>query len=305
MRSTTDNTSEYEHNWIDQLRQRIEPHAQAVADAMVPVPRQDDSGIVDFSLDDDTLARTIAARANFGADSVRAVATEKVADFDVTYAPSGYIHPADQYILRADTRDVVGNMSGRYPTRDGYKHVFDTLDSMFPNSCEGITVYGSGERVVVEQGLDEPFDLGNGDLIQPYIYTRMSLNGTWKTEIIPITRRISCENMLGHVGQLVGVRATKNHDQLLTMRASVVEMSMAQGQALKRMAQTLGDQNFTDLMFRRTTRTRQCGLHTTPCRGRNSTGSTPVGRQMRRRDSGRLRRRWMGRHLSLMLRNST
>jgi hypothetical protein len=268
MRSTTDNTSEYEHNWIDQLRQRIEPHAQAVVDAMVPVPRQDDSGIVDFSLDDDTLARTIAARANFGADSVRAVATEKVADFDVTYAPSGYIHPvtgehviptyktgtyrgepADQYILRADTRDVVGNMSGRYPTRDGYKHVFDTLDSMFPNSCEGITVYGSGERVVVEQVLDEPFDLGNGDLIQPYIYTRMSLNGTWKTEIIPITRRISCENMLGHVGQLVGVRATKNHDQLLTMRASVVEMSMAQGQALKRMAQTLGDQNFTDLMF--------------------------------------------------------
>ena len=193
MRSTTDNTSEYEHNWIDQLRQRIEPHAQAVADAMVPVLRQDDSGIVDFSLDDDTLARTIAARANFGADSVRAVATEKVADFDVTYAPSGYIHPvtgehviptyktgtyrgepADQYILRADTRDVVGNMSGRYPTRDGYKHVFDTLDSMFPNSCEGITVYGSGERVVVEQVLDEPFDLGNGDLIQPYIYTRMS-----------------------------------------------------------------------------------------------------------------------------------
>ena len=186
MRSTTDNTGEYEHNWIDRLRAEIEPHAQAVADAMVPVPREDDSGIVDFRLDQDTLPRTIAARAHFGENSVRAAAVEKNADFDVEYYPSGYSHPmtgelivpvyqtgtyrgepADQYILRADTHDVVGNMSGRYPTRDGYKHVFDTLDSMFPNSCESISVYGAGERVVVEQVLDEPFDLGGGDLIQP------------------------------------------------------------------------------------------------------------------------------------------
>tara|TARA_B100001146_G_scaffold217447_1_gene222037 strand:+ start:1493 stop:2584 length:1092 start_codon:yes stop_codon:yes gene_type:complete len=259
MRSTTDNTSGHENNWIQRLREQIEPHAQAVVDAMIPVPREDDSGIVDFRVDDTV---------GFVSDSVRGMANLTGADFDVDYAPSGYVHPvtgehviptyqsgtyrgepSDQYILRSDTHGVVGNMSGRYPTRDGYKHVLDTLDSMFPNSCESISVYGNGERVVVEQVLDKPFDLGGGDLIQPYIYTRMSLNGTWKTEIIPITRRISCENMLGHSGQLIGVRATKNHDQLLTMKASVVEMSMAQGQALKQMAQTLQDQEFTDFMF--------------------------------------------------------
>ena len=248
MRSTTDNTESFEHNWIQRLKMQVEN---------IPTP----DGVVVEDLPRE-------ATMGFVSDSVRSMANEVEADFDVEYQPSGYVHPvtgehvvpvyqagtyrgepSDQYILRGDTHAVVGNMSGRYPTRDGYKHVFDTLDSMFPNSCESISVYGNGERVVVEQVLDKPFDLGSGDLIQPYIYTRMSLNGTWKTEIIPISRRISCENMLGHSGQLIGVRATKNHDNILTMKASVVEMSLAQGQALRNMASTFGDQEFTDRMF--------------------------------------------------------
>ena len=251
MRSTTDNTGEYEHNWIDRLREQIEPHAQAVADAMVAIPQED--GSVHFTID----------------QSVSTLARIQNADFDLEYVPSGYAHPetgelvipkyekgaykgdpADQYLLRTDTNEVVGNMSGRYPDRDGYKHVFATLDELFPQTCESVSVYGNGERVVVEQVLDEPFDLGNGDTIQPYIYTRMSLNGTWKTEIIPISRRVSCENMLGNAsGYIIGVRATKNHDSILTMRSQVVEMSMAQGNTLKRMAQTLLDQTFTDQEF--------------------------------------------------------
>ena len=251
MRSTTDNTSEGEHNWIDRLREQIEPHAQAVADAMVAIPQED--GSVHFKVD----------------QSVSTLARIQNADFDLEYVPSGYAHPetgglvipryekgaykgdpADQYLLRTDPYEVVGNMSGRYPDRDGYKHVFATLDELFPQTCESVSVYGNGERVVVEQVLDEPFDLGNGDTIQPYIYTRMSLNGTWKTEIIPISRRVSCENMLGNAsGYIIGVRATKNHDSILTMRSQVVEMSMAQGNTLKRMAQTLLDQTFTDQEF--------------------------------------------------------
>jgi len=248
MRSTSDNTSMYEHNWIERLKMQVDN---------IPTP----DGVV---VEDLPREATMGS----GGQSVSEVANLVGANFDVEYHPSGYVdpltlehvvplyqngkyvgEPADQYILRADTHDVVGNMSGRYPTRDGYKHVFHTLDSMFPNSCESISVYGKGERVVVEQVLDEPFDLGGGDLIQPYIYTRMSLNGTWKTEIIPVTRRLSCENMLGNVGQLIGVRATRNHDNLLTMRSSVVEMSMAQGQTLKQMAQVMQDQEFTDFMF--------------------------------------------------------
>ena len=250
MRSTTDNTGEYEHNWIDRLVEQVRPHAEAVMEAAEVIPQED--GSVHFKVD----------------QSVSTLARIQNADFDLEYVPSGYAHPetgelvipryekgaykgdpADQYLLRTDTNEVVGNMSGRYPDRDGYKHVFATLDELFPQTCESVSVYGNGERVVVEQVLDEPFDLGNGDTIQPYIYTRMSLNGTWKTEIIPISRRISCENMLGYGNYIIGVRATKNHDSILTMRSQVVEMSMAQGNTLKRMAQTLLDQTFTDQEF--------------------------------------------------------
>ena len=251
MRSTTDNTSEGEHNWIDRLVEQVRPGAEAVMEAAEAIPQED--GSVHFKVD----------------QSVSTLARIQNADFDLEYVPSGYAHPetgelvipryekgaykgdpADQYLLRTDTYEVVGNMSGRYPDRDGYKHVFATLDELFPQTCESVSVYGNGERVVVEQVLDEPFDLGNGDTIQPYIYTRMSLNGTWKTEIIPISRRVSCENMLGNAsGYIIGVRATKNHDSILTMRSQVVEMSMAQGNTLKRMAQTLLDQTFTDQEF--------------------------------------------------------
>ena len=85
--------------------------------------------------------------------------------------------------------------------------------------------------------------------MQPYVYTRMSLNGVWKTEIIPVSRRISCENMLLNAGRIVSVRATKNHDQLLTMRSAVIEQSIAQGVALRNMAMVFKNQTFTDMAF--------------------------------------------------------
>ena len=75
MRSITDNTSEGEHNWIDRLREQIEPHAQAVADAMVASPQED--GSVHFTVD----------------QSVSTLARSQNADFDLEYVPSGYAHP--------------------------------------------------------------------------------------------------------------------------------------------------------------------------------------------------------------------
>ena len=248
-RNITDNTGTGDQNWINQLRNQIE----------------------NIPTSEDVVVEKLATMSTGEVDpwTVQGCANAMNADFDVIYVPSGYVHPAtgehvvpvynrgtykgdpaDQYLLREDTHQVVGNMSGRYPEREGYKHVFETLENMFPRSCESVTVYGNGERVVVQQVLDDPFDLGGGDFIQPYIYTRMSLNGSWKTEIIPVSQRLACENMLGHSGQLIGVRATKNHDTLLTMRSSVIEMSMAQGQTLKLMAQILSDQECTDIMFR-------------------------------------------------------
>ena len=190
------------------------------------------------------------------------------ASFDVGYEPLGfndagdfnvpeYQHgtyvgePLAQAIVRADTGDVLGIHSGRYPKREGYSHVFNTLEELFPNTCESVTVLGAGERVVVEQVLDEPIDLGGGDSIQPYLYTRMSLNGKWKTECIPYHIRAFCENMLGYGGGLFGVRATRNHDNLLTMRASLIDHSIAQGEALRTMADVMRSQEFTDAQFTR------------------------------------------------------
>ena len=205
------------------------------------------------------------------AKDVPAVADSVGGVFPVKYLPSGFLagqqfvspvyetgryvgQPKDRYIIRADDHEVhgsavLGTHSGKYPERDGYKHVYETLENLFPESCTGVHVFGAGERVVVEQQLDEPLDLGDGDTIQPFIYTRMSLNGVWKTEIIPMQKRLACENMLGHTGQLVSVRATKNHDDHLTMRSAVLETSMEQARKLANIARVLKDQEFTDMQF--------------------------------------------------------
>ena len=200
--------------------------------------------------------------------SVHAKANEADANFDVLYETLGWQHPdtehfvwntynrgaykgqaTDQVILRADNYLPMGNVSGQYPDRDGYRHVYDVLEDMFPQSCESVTMYGGGQQVVVEQVLndEEPIDLGNGDVLQPFIYTRMSLNQVWKTEIIPVSKRLACENMLGTGGHIIGVRATKNHDQILSKK--VVEESQKQGLIIARMARVMKDKPFTDNQF--------------------------------------------------------
>ena len=200
--------------------------------------------------------------------SVHAQATAVDANFDVLYETLGWQHPdtshfvwntynrgaykgqpTDQVILRADNYLPMGNVSGQYPDRDGYRHVYDVLEEMFPQSCESVTMYGGGQQVVVEQVLndEEPIDLGDGDVLQPFIYTRMSLNQVWKTEIIPVSKRLACENMLGTGGHIIGVRATKNHDQILSAR--VVEESQKQGLVIARMARVMKDKPFTDNQF--------------------------------------------------------
>ena len=222
-----------------------------------------------FELIDNTNPRdhNFLDKGGAGRRPVQDVAREVGADFDIEYVPCGYVgddgyfveplytkgphigQSRDRYILRADTEAVLGVHSGKYPDRDAYSHVFDTLEQLWPNSCEAISVFGDGERVVVEQVLDEPINLGGGDEIQPYLYTRMSLNGQWKTETIPVHRRLSCENMLGYVGQIIGVRATKNHDTLLTLRSATLDRAMAQQETLVQMARVFTDQAFTDEQF--------------------------------------------------------
>ena len=75
MRSITDNTGEYEHNWIDRLREQITPRAEAVIEAAEVIPQED--GSVDYKVD----------------GSVSTLARIQDADFDLEYVPSGYAHP--------------------------------------------------------------------------------------------------------------------------------------------------------------------------------------------------------------------
>ena len=49
MRSITDNTGEYEHNWIDRLVEQVRPRAEAVIEAAEVIPQED--GSVDYKVD--------------------------------------------------------------------------------------------------------------------------------------------------------------------------------------------------------------------------------------------------------------
>lgn len=190
------------------------------------------------------------------------------ADFDVSYAEGGFRSkktgelvtpryergekagkPQFQFIYRTDTEQALGVVSGNYPPRDGYRHVLDTMEGMFPGTCTGISVYGAGERAVIAQELGEPIDLGGGDLIQPFLYTRMSLNRTWATSAIPKMHRISCENALGTQNAIISVRATKNHDTRLTLEAEIMQASLNQAETMRRMAYVMKNQDFTDVQF--------------------------------------------------------
>ena len=189
-------------------------------------------------------------------------------DFKVGYSEGGFTSPTTrelvipryesgekrgkpqfQFIYRTDTEQALGVVSGAYPARDGYRHVLDTMESLFPFTCTGISVFGAGERAVIAQELGDPIDLGGGDLIRPFLYTRMSLNRTWATQCIPKMSRISCENALGASGAIISVKATRNHDIRLTMEAEIQQASLDQANTLRRMAFVMKDQEFTDTAF--------------------------------------------------------
>ena len=268
-----DNAIEGEHNWLSSLGAKLKEmgydlDVDTVEDAVseltsveqtpyeyaIPEPREQETSITDADTD---MPKTTCQNA----------AKIMGADFDVSYRDSGYVRddgefyvpryehgdkkdkPLKQWIIRTDTEQEIGDVSGNYPERNGYKHIFDTMESLFPNACTGITMFGYGERAVLAQELSEPIDLGGGDLIQQYLYTRMSLNRTWATNCKTMLQRISCENALGHGGGIINIKATKNHDFRLTMEAEIMQASMDQAETMRRMAYVMQNQEFTDGQF--------------------------------------------------------
>ena len=200
------------------------------------------------------------------------VASEVNADFPVEYVASQYTCPItgelktpeylkgnkrgdalNLYVLRTDGVPSVnlGLHSGRYPQRNGYKHVFETMETMFPSSCTDITVFGKGERIAITQQIGDPIEVMEGDDILPVIITSSSLNGQAKTTINAVGERVSCLNMLDLSKGLIQVKSTKNHDDLLTLRSALLEASKVNSDSLVTFARQLSSSTLSDTAFYR------------------------------------------------------
>ena len=183
--------------------------------------------------------------------------------FDVEYVPAGFQDngfytrvPGDEgkpmykWVNRV-TRDnsvPLAIHKGSYPEVDGYKHLADMAEFMFPLSSKECTLFGDGERVLLVQQLTDPVDLGDGDTIQSNIIWVSSLNGTWSTKVYDMTERFFCQNQL--IGlPLISVRHTRNHDNLLSMRVEILEGAKARANAWTSQAREWKDQEMIDSEF--------------------------------------------------------
>ena len=157
--------------------------------------------------------------------------------------------PLHKYVVRTDTQQVLGLHSSKYPETDGYKPIADMAEELFPDSATSCTVFGAGERVALTQQLTDPVDLGGGDVIQPQICWISSLNGTWRTAVYDLTERLFCQNQLVGQRPLIAVKHTKNHDDLLSMRVTILQGARDRTETLATMAKVMVNQEFSDTQF--------------------------------------------------------
>ena len=184
--------------------------------------------------------------------------------FDVEYAPAGFQvngfytrtplvgdKPMYKWVNRlSDDKECIplAIHKSSYPEVDGYKHLADMAEFMFPLSSTECTLFGDGERVLLVQQLTDPIDIGDGDIIQSNIIWVSSLNGSWSTKVYDMTDRFFCQNQL--IGQpLISVRHTTNHDNLLSMRVEILEGAKARANAWTGQAREWKDQKMVDQQF--------------------------------------------------------
>lgn len=183
--------------------------------------------------------------------------------FDVEYIPAGFQDngfytrvpgeagkPMYKWVnrLTMDNSIPLAIHRGSYPEVDGYKHLADMAEFMFPVSSKECTLFGDGERVLLVQQLTDPVDLGDGDTIQSNIIWVSSLNGTWSTKVYDMTERFFCQNQL--IGlPLISVRHTRNHDSLLSWRVEILEGAKARANAWTNQAREWKDQKMVDQQF--------------------------------------------------------
>ena len=222
--------------------------------------------VIDHSTGHDFLTKEVSEHGR----NVFDVASEVNADFGCHVSPKGYLDPITNqfvvpkyetgnkrgkprgvYVLRNDTMVPLGDHSGRYPHRDGYKHVFETIETLFPNTCTDITVFGQGERLAITQQIGDSIEIVDGDFIDPVVITIMSLNGMWPTGMFAYDFRVSCANIINLADAFIKVKATKNHDNMLTLRSAVLEASKAESEQVATFARKLSEKGLSDVAFYR------------------------------------------------------
>jgi len=130
------------------------------------------------------------------------------------------------YRTKADGSQVLLNpaVSQTYHA-DSYKVLYDTADSMFPDSCVDFKLLGNGEKVMFTQELGESKDLGGGDTVTSHLMYTGSLDSTWATAIYGFAFRPMCSNQIPMGLLQLSQKRTKNHDAMLFSKALVLAQS--------------------------------------------------------------------------------
>jgi hypothetical protein len=133
-----------------------------------------------------------------------------------------------------------------------YQQFLEMMESVFPKSCINVDVLDKGARLACRWVLDEPVDLGDGDIVQPHILGLASLNSSWSTSVITFVNRLFCTNQQRLGGKIISVKRTTNHDMHLHLRATVLankadslERYMAEASTLKRLE--MNDRDFVKM----------------------------------------------------------
>lgn len=109
-----------------------------------------------------------------------------------------------------------------------YRSLLNTAEAMFPNSVTGMQVYEQGAVLVMTQEIDEPYAFGDGDSLTRHVMYTASLNSAFSTRAIGFTFRPFCTNQEGSGTLQLAQKRTKNHDEMLFSKATIMAQAAEQ-----------------------------------------------------------------------------
>jgi hypothetical protein len=103
-----------------------------------------------------------------------------------------------------------------------YRSLLNTAEAMFPDSVTGMQVYEQGAVLVFTQEIDEPFTFGDGDSLTRHVMYTASLNSAFSTRAIGFSFRPFCTNQESQGTLQLAQKRTKNHDEMLFSKATIM-----------------------------------------------------------------------------------